>query len=57
LFQAFRPDSEELADPIHGRYLDTVASSYRNMSEEYLHGIKNSLAGHGSRLGTRSERI
>lgn len=48
LFQAFGPVSEELADPVHGRYLDAVASSYRNASTDYLAGIKKSLAGLGT---------
>lgn len=48
LFQTFGPVSEELADPIHGRYLDAVSASYRNASTDYLHGIKKSLGGLGT---------
>lgn len=48
LFQAFGPVSEELADPVHGRYLDAVSASYRNAATDYLNGVKKSLGGIGT---------
>lgn len=45
LFRAFGPVPEELADPIHGRYLDAVAESYRVEATDYLNTIKRSMAG------------
>jgi nucleotide-binding universal stress UspA family protein len=43
LFQAYGPVSEELADPLHGRYLDAVSESYRNEATDYLHNIGKTM--------------
>ena len=43
LFQAFSPVSEELADPLHGRYLDAVSEPYRNEATAYLHTIGQTM--------------
>ena len=43
LFQSYGPVSEELADPLHGRYLDAVSESYRNDATDYLHGIGKTM--------------
>jgi nucleotide-binding universal stress UspA family protein len=43
LFQSYGPVSEELADPLHGRYLDAVSKSYRNDATDYLHGIGKTM--------------
>jgi len=43
LFQAFSLVSEELADPLHGRYLDAVSEPYRNKATAYLHTIDQTM--------------
>ena len=43
LFQAGGPVSEELADPLHGRYRDAVSESYRNEATDYLHTIGQTM--------------
>ena len=43
LFQACGPVSEELADPLHGRYRDAVSESYRNEAADYLHTIGQTM--------------
>ena len=43
LFQAFSPVSEELADPLHGRYLNAVSEPYRNEATGYLHTIGQTM--------------
>lgn len=48
LFRAFGPISDELADPLHGRYVDAVATSYRVEATDYLATIKKTLAGIGT---------
>jgi nucleotide-binding universal stress UspA family protein len=47
LLQAYGPVSEELADPLHGRYLDAVSDSYRNEGTDYLNGIKGTMSNLG----------
>jgi len=43
LFPACNPVSEELANPLHGRYLDAVSESHRNESTAYLHTIDQTM--------------
>ena len=43
LLRVFDPVSPVLADPPHGRYLDQIATSFRNQTQGYLEGVASPL--------------
>lgn len=52
LLQVFDPVSPSLADPSHGLYLDQIATSFRNQTQDYLEGVALSLRSDGLKVSS-----
>ena len=52
LVRAFDPVPEEMADPLHGVYIDRLAENFRNQAVEYLDRIKMALPGFDNPITT-----